>query len=198
MYPDAAGGSPCLYFNPRGSLNHPGVRGLEEFQSPLSFLARTVETRPAQILLAMDWRGERELTSLFDLAAALRRRPELAATPLVCILRDIHRGVLAGLARAAVEWVGLVVGPAFSPLPFLAGEEGLPPTCRPLEGVLAEVCPCLNHAAAGAGKEMAVCGGYGNRLVLGALRRRHFCHGPAHRQCPFFTGPSPVAPGAAF
>lgn len=152
--------------------------------SPIDFMTRFTMSPPESLVVFVEGDSLKERDAALEFCASLREHPATGSLPLVCVLPERHRRLLERLSQAGVEKVAF--RPQRAPLPMGPGLRNLG---EPLAEVLAQTCPYLQHLAVDRRKEMAYCGAYRNRLVLGRDRLLDVCGNDAHRACPFFNNP---------
>jgi hypothetical protein len=123
---------------------------------------------------------------LIELVQCLRHHPVCARVPVLVILDDWHRGLIADLKTAGLALIDA------RPLQdvFDAAELCRLATRYParfdIGQVLAQLCPHLTTAVFEAGVELTTCGACGNRMVLGGERLRSVCRTSGHHHCDYF------------
>lgn len=123
---------------------------------------------------------------LIDLVHCLRHHPACEQVPLLVILDEWHRGLIADLKAAGLALID--VRPpqdGFDPLSLhrLAIRY---PARFDIDRLLSRLCPHLNTMMFEGGVELTTCAACGDRMVLGGERFRSVCRTPAHRQCEYF------------
>ena len=162
------------------------LTGLETFVSPVSFLARAMEGNCRRLIVFFEWASPKEQAALLELCAVLRGSRKTSEIPLITVLPYRHRELLLQLQAANVEWVAFFAPESRSLWDLLSEPDDAKSCYCCIQAVLRELCPHLNYAPAGAGKEMCVCGAYHNRMVLGRHRRNQFCENNGFARCQFF------------
>lgn len=173
-----------LVYKPRLEEDQPRTAAVTYCDSPLDFLTRAATARPDSLVVFVEGDSLKERDAMVEFCASLRQHPITSDLPLVCVLPARHRVLLEKLRQAGVEKVAFRSREAALPTgPWLTHlGEGL-------DQVLAQTCPHLRHLAVDRRKEMAFCGAYRNRLVLGRDRLLEVCENPSHQSCPFFLSP---------
>lgn len=190
------GGNKVIVYRRDSQTVWRGVAGLQVCTSPISFLARAMEGGCGRLVVFLEWSIRLEKEALLELCAVLRTCRVTRDLPLGCILHEPHREVLAGLAKAEVDWVWFFsAGQPILPTLLISPESGAG-RWLPLEKVLREICPYLNYLPVEGGREMCVCGAYRNRMVLGQGTLRDLCQAARHNNCPYFLDPHPADTGA--
>ncbi|MCA1906293.1 MAG: hypothetical protein LDL11_06875 [Desulfarculus sp.] len=173
-----------LIFNPAAPADWRGRPGLWVSANPVAFLSRATQGEASGLVVYVAGGDLSQRKEALELCEALAHHPASSRLPLVAVVSQRHRGLLASLAAAGVKWV--VFRPSGAKLPVS------PPTenpGQPLARVLREICPFLNHQPVDDKHELAYCGAYLNRLVLGRDRLLDLCENPAHQACPYFLAP---------
>ena len=158
--------------------------GLWVSDDPVAFLSRATQGHASGLVVYVSGADLGQRKKAVELCEALARHPLSGPLPLVAVVSQRHRGLLASLAEAGVRWV--VFRPAGARLPVV------PPPEHPgqsLAQVLLDICPFLNHQPVDDTHELAYCGAYLNRLVLGRDRLLELCEHPSHQACPYFLAP---------
>lgn len=180
-----------LIFNPAAPADWLGHPGLWVSGNPVEFLGRATQGAAAGLVVYVSDADLGQRREAVELCQALARHPVAGLPPLVAVVSQRHRGLLASLAAAGVQWV--VFRPSGAKLPVVPPPEN---PGQPLARVLMEICPFLNHQPVDDTHELAYCGAYLNRLVLGRDRRLDLCENPAHQACPYFLAPRQAENGA--
>lgn len=175
-----------LVYKPDLPADQPRSAWLTYCDSPLDFMAKATMSRPTALVVFVEGDSLKERDAVLEFCAGLRGHPTTSGLPLVCVLHARHRRLLEQLSQAGVEKVAFRSQAA--PLPVGPGLRNLG---EPLEKVLSQTCPYLQQLAVDRRKEMAYCGAYRNRLVLGRDRLLDVCENDAHRACSFFINPRP-------
>ncbi|MFH1059054.1 MAG: hypothetical protein V1797_10330 [Pseudomonadota bacterium] len=173
-----------LVYKPNLPADQPHGELLTYCDSPLDFLAKVAISSPQSLVVFVEGDSLKERDAVLDFCAGLRGHPTTSNLPLVCVLHARHRRLLEQLSQAGVEKVAFRSQKA--PLPVGPGLKNLG---EPLEEILTQTCPYLQHLPVDRRKEMAYCGAYRNRLVLGRDRLLDVCENPSHQSCPFFLSP---------
>jgi hypothetical protein len=123
-----------------------------------------------------------------ELVGVLKRNFTGGRCRIVAVLPQRHRLLLESFQSHRVDFVSIM---DFEKLDHEHIEKELSclddqdrPGCQ-----LALVCPFLNYSPVDAETEMAVCGAYRNRMVLGPQRLRSCCETSAHLQCEQYLRP---------
>jgi hypothetical protein len=180
-----AQGASVLVYQPRPFGRIMTLAGMETLLSPVSFLARAMEGNCRRLIVFFEWASPKEKAALLELCAVLRSNRNTIEIPLICVLPYRHRELLLHLQAANVEWAAFLAPESRSLWGLLAELNDARVSYRPLQAILQELCPHLNYAPAGAGKEMCVCGAYRDRMVLGRSRRDRFCENSGFALCQF-------------
>ncbi|MFZ5587705.1 MAG: hypothetical protein ACOZHQ_17430 [Thermodesulfobacteriota bacterium] len=180
-----------LVYKPNLPQDRPRGEWFTYCDSPLEFMAEVAMTRPGRLVVFVEGDSLKERDAALEFCAGLRGHPATGGLPLVCVLPARHRRLLERLRQAGVDRVAFRPKEAAPP----AGP-GLKNLGEPLAEVLAQTCPHLEHLPVDRRKEMAYCGAYRSRLVLGRDHLLGVCENDAHRDCPFFMSPRLVSANA--
>ena len=173
-----------LIYNPAPPADWSGVPGIWVSGNPVEFLERATRGSAGGLVVYVQGGSLRQRQEAVELCAALGRHPVASRLPLAAVVSQRHRGLLASLELAGVKRV--VFRPAGAKLPVRPGPEN---SGQSLAMVLDEICPFQNHQPVDQQRELAYCGAYLNRLVLGRDRVLDVCENPSHRVCPFYLAP---------
>ncbi|MEW5735880.1 MAG: hypothetical protein AB1921_13560 [Thermodesulfobacteriota bacterium] len=185
---EAGAGDRVLYcgFN-RDSLGDAG-EGLAVASSPVRCLSLAVENSYRLIAVRVEPLPEKERAEWTGLCSALKTNSRTRMIPLVALLVAPHRASMEDLAKAGVDYL------RFVGLHSTAGELRADVVRKPCPeeetgAQLARICPRLHYTPIDQSREMAVCGAYRDRLVLGSRTLKDLCHQTAHAHCQYFLSP---------
>ncbi len=128
--------------------------------------------------------------ALVELCAALKQNSHTRERPVLALIRARHRGLIEDLERAQVDFVCVVGEADLDPAAVRAILQEVGPDDE-LPRFLDTLCPLIHYCADDAEHELAVCGGYLDRLVLGGNRLRRICETREHLRCEYFLSPKP-------
>lgn len=180
----AVRGGKLLLVDPAGIVG--GVSPEDRVSSTMQCLERTADGEASMVAVVVGSNAEAQRFALPDLVGMLKRTGR--AGRVVAVMPRRHRGLLESFRRNGADFIAVM---NFGRLDFDGIEEAvvrLGVEDSP-ERQLALVCPFLNYCAIDAKTEMAVCGAYRNRMVLGPQRLQACCETEAHAQCEQFLNP---------
>lgn len=123
---------------------------------------------------------------LVELVQCLRHHPACEAVPVLAVLDDWHRDLIADLEKAGLNWVDVRPGQEALVPSELFDLATRYPVRFDIRRLLSRLCPYLNASVFEGDVEVTTCGACGNRLVLGGQRLRSVCRTPGHRHCGYF------------
>lgn len=153
--------------------------------SPMRCLARAIEGNPGCIAVRFRDESARQRRALIELCALLKRNAGTCGIPLLAVLPAKHRLLMSRLKKAGVDYLRIAAD-------LESDSAALPAALRDfsqadlIEARLAEICPNLNYRKIDERRDLAVCGAYRNRLVLGGQRLHGQCETPGFLKCPYF------------
>jgi len=157
--------------------------------NPIECLDKAVDGSPEIIIVRFKilpiWKRE----ALLELCSALKHNSHTQQIPVLALLPAKHRGLMEALARVGVDFINVIGEATLRATLICKILDALGPDDQ-LERQLATVCPYLNDDMIDARHEMAVCGAYLNRMVLGCHRLHEVCETNIHLQCEHFLNPS--------
>jgi hypothetical protein len=122
---------------------------------------------------------------LIELVDCLRHHPACQQVPLLVILGEWHRGLIADLKTAGLALID--VRPpqdGFDPVALHCLTTRYPARFE-IDRLLSRLCPHLNTMVFKTGVELTTCAACGDRMVLGGERLRSVCRTPGHRHCEY-------------
>jgi hypothetical protein len=118
----------------------------------------------------------------------LKHDKHLERTPVLALIYAGNHTLMENLERAGVEFVTCVGDTILNPDLLTEIIVGLGPDDR-IERKLKVVCRHIHWEMIDSEHEMALCGAYRNRMVLGYGRLHSLCETEDHRQCEYFLDP---------
>lgn len=149
-------------------------------------LERTAVGCVSTVAVVVGSNAQAQRFALPDLVGLLKRSGRVCR--VVVVMPHRHRVLLESFRRNGADFIAVM---DFGRLDFVGIEERvlhLGVADRP-ERQLELVCPFLNYCAIDVRTEMAVCGAYRNRMVLGPQRLQAWCEVAAHARCEQFLSP---------
>lgn len=181
--PEVRGGQ-LLLVDPAGVVG--GASPEDCVSSTMQCLERTAGGRVATVAVVVGSNAQAQRFALPDLVGMLKRSGRVGR--VVAVVPHRHRVLLESFRRNGADFVAVM---NFGRLDSAGIEETvlhLGAADSP-ERQLALVCPFLNYCAIDARTEMAVCGAYRNRMVLGPQRLQACCELAVHERCEQFLSP---------
>jgi len=160
----------------------------EWVSSPIQCLDKAVDTDPNFIVIRFGQMPFGECEALVELGIALKRNSHTQKCPILALLHSKHRKLLEDLGQAGVDFVKYVGETALDSTRIRTILEGLGPDDR-LDRHLKEVCAYLRYSVVESQHELAACGAYLDRLVLGSRQLNAICKTENHLQCEYFLNP---------
>ncbi|MFH1135361.1 MAG: hypothetical protein V1816_04670 [Pseudomonadota bacterium] len=162
----------------------------EWVSSPIRCLDLAVDRDPGIVVVRFGRVSIAERETLLELCFALKRNSRAQRRPVLALLFSRHRRLMEELERAKVDYIRYVGEARLDSA--LAREiiAGLGPEDRPARR-LESVCPFPRYSVIDARRELAVCGAYLERMVLGGRRLRELCETEAHLGCECYLHPRP-------
>jgi len=166
--------------------------GEERVYTPARCLERAAEgdVRTVALLFKNSCDARRE--ALVELISILKRNESTCGLTIVAFLPARHRLLIEALKRSGADFVQLLGAGAANPLCVGEALRCLGPENRP-EHHLGEICPYINYSDIDSHLELALCGAYRNRMVLGGPRLQTTCATTGHLACEYYINPRPVA-----
>jgi hypothetical protein len=158
--------------------------------SPIQCLDKAVDRRPRIIVIRFGRMAIREREALVELSGVLKRNSHTRSCPVLALLHSKHRKLMEDLERAKVDHIRYVGDTRLDSIQVREIIEGLGPEDR-LERHLEIVCPFLHYSKIDSQHEMAVCGAYLDRMVLGGRRLHELCETDDHLHCEYYLSPRP-------
>jgi hypothetical protein len=168
-----------------GELSFPDE---ECVSSPIQCLDKAVDSNPELITVRFGRMPAGEKDTLVELATALKRNSHTRKCPVLALLHSKHRKLLEDLNQAGVEFAAYVGEITLDSDQIRAIIDGLGPDDR-LERHLEVVCAFLHYSRIDPDHEMAVCGAYLDRMVLGGRWLHEICETEDHLQCEYYLNP---------
>jgi hypothetical protein len=166
--------------------------GEERVFTPARCLERAAEGDVRLVALLFKSGSNARRAALVELISILKRNESTCGLTIVAFLPARHRLLIEALKRAGADFVQLLgEGAANS---FCVGDalHCLGPEDRP-EHHLSEICPHINYSDIDSHLELALCGAYRNRMVLGGPRLQSTCATAGHLACEYYLNPRLVA-----
>ena len=156
--------------------------------SPIQCLDKAVDGKPELVVIRIGDMPIRERDTLVELSAALKRNRHTRSCPVLALLHSRHRKLLEDLNRAGVAFVKFIGDSALDSDQMRQIIDALGP-CNRLEPVLEAICPFVHYCQIDSKHEMASCGAYLDRMVLGGRRMHELCETIDHLHCAYFLNP---------
>lgn len=160
----------------------------EWVSSPIQCLDKAVDRPPGIVVVRFGKMSIQERETLVELSAALKRNSHTRMYSVLAMLHSKHRKLIEDLNRAKVDYVRYVGDEKLDSTRIREIIDGLGPDDR-LERHLVPICPFLKYSAIDSQHEMAVCGAYLDRMVLGGLRVHNSCETEDHFHCEYYLKP---------
>jgi len=156
--------------------------------SPVQCLHRAVDGTPGIIAIRFGESLIREREALVELCGVLKRNSHTREIMVVALLYSKHRIVVESLKRAGVDYVKLIGNTAVTSICLREIIDALGSGDR-IERELERLCPYLHYSPVDAHRELTVCGGYLDRMVLGGSWLHEVCETEDHLRCEYFLNP---------
>lgn len=180
----AVQGGELLLVDPDGVVG--GASPEECVSGTMQCLERTADGCVSTVAVVAASNAQARRFALPDLVGLLKRSGRVRS--VVAVMPHRHRVLLESFRRNGADFIAVM---NFRRLDAAGIEEAvlrLGAADSP-ERQLALVCPFLNYCDIDERTEMAVCGAYRNRMVLGPQRLQAWCEMAAHAHCEQFLHP---------
>lgn len=157
--------------------------------SPLDFLNQSVGQACTELIVIMEASSLKARNALVEMCGYVRTNPLSRNKPLLCMMPDYHRRLAEDLMRAKVEWTFALKGQGLSPADAVRRSADFRSADHHTGRLLDVLCPFIRYRPLDSRREMAVCGAYRDRMVLGRPRLESYCHRSDHLSCPFYMEP---------
>ena len=166
--------------------------GEERVFTPARCLERAAEGDVRLVAMLFKSSSDVQRATLVELISILKRNESTCGLTIVAFLPARHRLLIEALKRSGADFVLLLGERAANS--FCVGEalHCLRPEDRP-ERHLSQICPHINYSGIDSHRELALCGAYRNRMVLGGPRLQVTCVTEEHLTCEYYLDPRPVA-----
>jgi len=160
----------------------------EWVSSPIQCLDRAVDEKPGIIVIRFGKMTTRERDSLVELSIALKRNRYTRTCPVLALLHSKHRKLIEDLNRAKVDYVRYVGDAVLDSSRIRHIIDGLG-TDDLMERHLTISCHFIHYSKIDSCREMAVCGAYLDRMVLGGRLLHGICETENHFHCEYYLKP---------
>lgn len=163
----------------------------ERVSSPLQCLDRVGRGNAEFLVINFRDMAAGQYSSLVELVTVMKH----GATSdrfIVALLRSRHRVLLDALEMAGADYALMIGESALDSQYLQKALRALGPEDRP-EQHLRQICPHINYSMIDSRLELALCGAYLNRMVLGDSRVHATCAAKAHQSCEYYLNPRPAA-----
>ena len=185
---EAIQGPRFLLCDTTGKAGEPASSDEAYAVSPIQCLNKAVDLNPEIIVVRFNDMPIREREALVELSAALKRNRHTRNRSVLALLHSKHRKLLEDLNRAGVDFVKFIGQTALDSNRMRKIIDALGPDDR-VQRQLEIVCPFLHYSKIDSSHEMAVCGAYLDRLVLGSRRLQELCETLDHLHCEYYQKP---------
>jgi hypothetical protein len=183
----AEGGLRFLLCDPTGNVELSFPEG-QWVPSTIQCLNKAVNEKPRIIVIRFGKIPIRQRDALVELSAALKQNSRTQTCLLLSLLHSKHRKLLEDLNRAGVDFVKFIGESTLGSIQMRKIIDELGPDDR-LERHLELVCHFLHYSEIDSKHEMAVCGAYLDRMVLGGRRLHELCETGDHLHCEYYLKP---------
>lgn len=177
-----------LLCDPTGNVAELSSPAEEWVSSPIQCLDRAVDKKPGIIVIRFGKMTIRERDSLVELSIALKRNRYTRTCPVLGLLHSKHRKLIEDLNRAKVEYVRYVGGVVLDSARIREIIDGLG-TDDLVESHLKISCHFIHYSKIDSCREIALCGAYLDRMVLGGRRLNEICETENHFHCEYYLNP---------
>jgi hypothetical protein len=156
--------------------------------SPIRCLDKAVDEKPGIIVIRFGQMPIKEREVLVELCNALKRNSHTQQYPVLALLHSKNRKLIEDLDRAKVDYARNIGEIALNSKQMREIIQKLGPNDR-LDHHLEALCPYLRYSEIDSRHEMAVCGAYLDRMVLGGRWLHEVCETENHRHCEYYLNP---------
>ncbi|MFH2090804.1 MAG: hypothetical protein ABIJ31_00380 [Pseudomonadota bacterium] len=110
-----------------------------------------------------------------------------------CHIEDLHRDMLLKMQKAGVEFTDIYRTMVPLDLTHMSDRIREKEISIQIEQFLIKLCPFLNYIRIDNQHDLAVCGAYKNRMVLGGKLLHEVCETGNHLHCEYFLNPGTIS-----